>query len=74
MPPVQEEYNFEQSRLAVGAGKFWELATRAKFLDAVGEGTLPHDVFQRWLAQDYLFVNGFTDFVALVTARTPRPG
>jgi thiaminase/transcriptional activator TenA len=67
-------HNFEQSRLAVGAGELWELATRAKFLDAVGDGTLPDDVFQRWLAQDYLFVRGFTDFVALVTARTPRPG
>lgn len=64
---------FEQSRLVRGAGELWQLATRAKFLEAVSDGTLLEDAFYRWLAQEYLFVLGFTDFVALVASKTPRP-
>ena len=65
---------FEKSRLVLGAGKLWKSATEAKFLDGVGDGTLPEEAFRRWLVQDYLFVLGFTDFVALVASKTPRPG
>ena len=65
---------FENSRLVLGAGKLWKSGTEAKFLDAVGDGTLPEEAFRRWLVQDYLFVLGFTDFVALVASKTPRPG
>lgn len=64
---------FEQSRLVVGSGELWRAATTAEFLDAVGDGTLPQEAFHRWLVQDYLFVLGFTDFVALVASKTPRP-
>ncbi len=66
--------DLEQSRLAVGAGDFWALGTTAAFLDAVGDGSLPEEAFDRWLVQDYLFVQGFTDFAAVVAGRTPRPG
>jgi thiaminase/transcriptional activator TenA len=52
----------------------WKSATEAEFLDAIGNGTLPEEAFRRWLMQDYLFVLGFTDFVALVASKTPRPG
>ena len=62
-----------KSRLAVGAGQFWEMGTRAEFLEAVGEDALPAAAFDRWLVEDYLFVKGFARFVALTTAVTPRP-
>jgi hypothetical protein len=38
---------FAESRLALGAGQLWELGTRAEFLDAVGDGSLPEDAFHR---------------------------
>lgn len=65
--------SFEDSRLARGAGELWQRATTAEFLDAVGDGSLPREAFDRWLVQDYLFVQGFTAFVATTAARTPRP-
>ena len=49
---------FTESRLALGAGELWDLGTRAEFLNAVGDGSLPEDAFNRWLVQDYLFVRG----------------
>ena len=64
---------FEQSRLATGAGELWRRGVTARFLDAVGDGSLPEEAFQRWLVQDYLFVRGFTRFMALTASRTPRP-
>ena len=65
-------HDFSQTRLAVGAGEYWDLGTRARFLDAVGDGTLPEDAFSRWLAQDYLLVKGLARFVALTVAKAPR--
>ncbi len=65
---------FKESRLALGAGELWELGTRAEFLDAVGDGSLPEDAFSRWLVQDYLFVRGFAAFLSLTVSKTPRPG
>ena len=64
---------FEQSRLATGAGELWRRGVTAHFLDAVGDGSLPEVAFHRWLVQDFLFVRGFTRFVALAISRTPRP-
>ena len=65
---------FTESRLALGAGELWDLGTRAEFLNAVGDGSLPEDVFNRWLVQDYLFVRGFAGFGSLTIGKTPRPG
>ena len=65
---------FTESRLALGAGELWDLGTRAEFLNAVGDGSLPEDVFNRWLVQDYLFVRGFAGFASLTIGKTPRPG
>jgi thiaminase/transcriptional activator TenA len=65
--------DFDRSRLAAGAGELWQAGTTARFLDAVGDGTLPQEAFHRWLVQDYLFVKGFTRFAALTAAQTPRP-
>ncbi len=64
---------FTESRLALGSGELWDLGTHAEFLDAVGDGSLPEDVFNRWLVQDYLFVRGFASFASLTVAKTPRP-
>ncbi len=64
---------FERSRLVAGAGELWRLGTTARFLEAVGDGSLPEEAFHRWLVQDYLFVEGFARFVALTAARTSRP-
>ena len=64
---------FAQGRLARGAGDLWDRGTRAAFLDAVGHGSLPEAVFNRWLVQDYLFVQGFAPFVALTAAKAERP-
>jgi thiaminase/transcriptional activator TenA len=64
---------FESSRLAVASGELWKAGTTARFLDAVGDGSLPEEAFARWLAQDHLFVDGFTRFVALTAAKTQRP-
>lgn len=64
---------FSRSRLAAGAGELWALGTRAEFLDAVADGSLPAEAFSRWLVQDYRFVNGFTRFAAVTAAKTPRP-
>ncbi len=64
---------FASSRLAAGSGELWRRGTEARFLDAVGDGSLPEEAFHRWLVQDYLFVVGFTRFLAVAAARTPRP-
>ncbi len=73
LPREASMKEFAKSRLAVGSGDHWDLGTRTVFLDAVGDGSLPKEAFARWLVQDYLFVKGFTDFVGLTAAKTPRP-
>jgi thiaminase/transcriptional activator TenA len=62
----------EDSVLLQGAGSLWQQATAAKFLDAISDGTLPAEAFNRWLVQDYQFAVGLTVFQALAVAKTPR--
>ena len=50
----------------------WTAATRHPFLDAVREGTITADAFDRWLAQDVLFVADLLWFQARLLARAPR--
>jgi len=50
----------------------WTAATRHEFLDAVREGTVPDEAFDRWLAQDALFVADLLAFQARLVARAPR--
>jgi len=50
----------------------WREGTESQFLDAIRDGSLPQDAFQRWLAQDYLFAKGLTTFQAITAARAPR--
>ena len=50
----------------------WTSATRHPFLDAVREGTISDVAFDRWLAQDALFVGDLLRFQARLLARAPR--
>jgi thiaminase len=51
----------------------WRRAVSHPFLDAVGDGTLAEANFDRWLAQDYLFIADLLAFQAGLLARAPRP-
>jgi thiaminase len=51
----------------------WTAATRHRFLDAVREGTIADVAFERWLAQDALFVADLLAFQARLLGRAPRP-
>ncbi|MCW2561320.1 MAG: putative transcription activator [Mycobacterium sp.] len=50
----------------------WSAATRHPFLDAVRDGTIADEAFDRWLAQDALFVADLLGFQARLLARAPR--
>jgi thiaminase/transcriptional activator TenA len=50
----------------------WTAATRHPFLDAVRDGTITDVEFNRWLAQDSLFVADLLTFPARLLARAPR--
>lgn len=54
------------------AGPLWKQATAARFLDALADGSLPAEKFNRWLAQDHHFAHALTSFQAIVLAKTPR--
>lgn len=51
----------------------WAAATHHPFLAAVRDGTLATASFDRWLAQDALFVADLLTFQARLLARAPRP-
>jgi thiaminase len=50
----------------------WRAATNHPFLDAVREGTISDGAFDRWLAQDALFVAKLLTFQAQLLGRAPR--
>lgn len=50
----------------------WTAATRHPFLDAVRAGTMSDAAFDRWLAQDALFIADLLTFQARLLARAPR--
>lgn len=50
----------------------WTTATRHPFLAAVRDGTISDAAFDRWLAQDALFVGDLLTFQARLLARAPR--
>jgi thiaminase len=50
----------------------WTAATKHPFLDAVREGTITDSAFDRWLAQDALFVADLLTFQARLLGRAPR--
>lgn len=52
----------------------WAAATRHPFLDAVRDGAITDEAFDRWLSQDALFVADLLTFQARLLARAPRDG
>lgn len=50
----------------------WTAATNHVFLDAVREGTITDSAFDRWLAQDAVFVADLLRFQARLLGRAPR--
>lgn len=52
--------------------ELWTAATRHRFLDAVRDGTIADREFNRWLAQDALFVSDLLTFQARLLARAER--
>jgi formylaminopyrimidine deformylase / aminopyrimidine aminohydrolase len=67
-----EMSQFENSLLVLRAGTLWQEATTAAFLDAMSDGTLPQEAFNRWLVQDHHFADALTSFQAIAAAKTPR--
>ncbi len=63
----------EMTSLSGVLDALWTAATRHPFLDAVRDGTIADDAFNRWLAQDALFVADLLTFQARLLARAPRP-
>jgi thiaminase len=53
--------------------QLWAAATRHRFLDAVRDGTIADQEFDRWLVQDALFVGDLLSFQARLLARAERP-
>ncbi len=52
--------------------ELWRAATHHPFLDGVRDGTLPPEVFARWLVQDYQFGAALTRVEARYLAGAPR--
>ena len=53
------------------ASTHWERAVRHRFVDELGDGTLERAVFQRYLLQDYVFVNAFASLLGSTVAKAP---
>ena len=64
---------FDNSLLVLRAGTLWQEATAAAFLDAIGDGTLPPEAFNRWLVQDYHFADALSSFQGIAATKDPAP-
>ena len=64
--------SLESCPLIRDAGPLWAQATTARFLNALADGSLPAEVFNRWLAQDYHFAQALNSFQAIALAKTPQ--
>jgi formylaminopyrimidine deformylase / aminopyrimidine aminohydrolase len=63
--------SLETCVLVRDAGPLWTKATTSRFLDALADGSLPAEAFNRWLAQDFHFADALTSFQAIALAKTP---
>ena len=59
-------------KLIESEAELWRAATHHPFLDGVRDGTLPPEVFARWLVQDYQFGAALTRVEARYLAGAPR--
>lgn len=53
------------------AEAIWQRIFQHPFLREIKEGTLPLETFQYYLAQDYLYLEGFARAVAMALAKAP---
>ncbi len=58
--------------LLTGHRELWQDATHHPFLDGVRDGRLPGSAFDRWLVQDYHFVEALVRTQARILAGAPR--
>ncbi|MFQ5860203.1 MAG: TenA family protein [Dehalococcoidia bacterium] len=49
----------------------WERMVTHPFVRELGDGTLPQEKFRRYFCQDYLFVRGLVQLLALAVAKAP---
>ena len=59
------------TQLRAEADDLWKKIFSNPFLKEIQEGTLPVDKFRYYLAQDYLYLEGFARAVALALAKAP---
>ena len=60
-------------QLRIEAGPIWTRIFDQPFLQEIKEGVLPLEKFRYFLAQDYLYLEGFGRAVALALAKAPGP-
>ena len=58
--------------LQTEAEPLWDAIYAHPFLREIKDGTLPLDTFKYYLAQDYLYLEGFARSVALILAKSPN--
>ena len=58
--------------LRVEAEPIWRKIFDHPFLKEIKDGTLPLETFQYYLAQDYLYLEGFGRTVAMALAKAPN--
>ena len=57
------------ARLRAAADPVWSAQLRHPFVAGLGDGSLPEDVFARWVRQDYLYLKEFARVFAWATAK-----
>lgn len=62
--------NFSQ-QLQAEAAPIWDNIFTHPFLQEIKDGTLPEEKFRYYLAQDYLYLEGFARTVAMALAKAP---
>ena len=58
--------------LQTEAEPLWDAIYAHPFLKEIRAGTLPLDTFKYYLAQDYLYLEGFARSVAMILAKSPN--
>jgi len=59
------------SKLLKSAKPFWDEMGRHPFIRGVGRGTISRDIFDFWVAQDYVFVREALRFLGALEMRSP---
>lgn len=60
------------ARLRADAAASWEAYTRHRFVQGLGDGTLPQACFRHYLEQDYLFLIQFARCYALAACKAEK--